>query len=143
MGSNITFTKAPTAAVTIDTTSVAEEYKNKLITIALSTTSPNQAGGAKETKIIDLLRITTQYVIKAYIVAESGLTAKEKKDRLKLIATGSGTDGGVITMTYDGDSIEGYIESITFLDESNDYPTSENTELARYTLTITFVKGTA
>jgi hypothetical protein len=134
---------------------VDEELKNKLITLTLATSTSTQSNGAKETKIVDLLRITKQYSIKAYITkvtdavsstnctsgGSTTLTAKQIKDLLKTIASGSGEDGGVITFSYDGDTIEGYIESLTFSDESKDYPSSPSNQIAKYEVAITFVKG--
>jgi len=155
MGSDISFSKG-SYKVNLYANSVAEEYKNKLITLTLATSTSTQSSGKKETKVVDLLRITQQYVIKAYITKvtdatsstddTSGgsitLTAKQIKDNLKTIATGAGEDGGVITFSYDGDTnIEGYIETLNFLDEAKDYPDNPSVEQVKYEVAITFVKG--
>jgi len=138
--SDITFTKGSNS-VSIEVNNVAEEFKNKLITLTLTTSGSNQSGGAKATKVVDLLRITQQYVIKGYITAEDGLTAKQKVNKLKLIANGSGENGGTTTMTYDGDSITGYIESITITKEADDSVNETSIQVVKYQLAITFVKG--
>jgi len=154
MGSNVKFTKGD-YSIGVETNRVDDEYKNKLITLTLATSTSNQSSGKKETKIVDLLRITNQYSIKGYITSVStansskkhdtggstAMTAKEIKDALKTIATGAGEDGGVITMTYESDSIEGYIESITFSDVAKDYPSSPSVEMVKYEVQIIFVKG--
>jgi len=122
--------------------SVNEEYKNKLIILSNSQTGPNQASGSKPTKILDLLRLTHQFVIKSVITAESGKTAKEVITNLKSIANGGGIAGGVITMTYDGDSYEGYLEKIIITKEADDSVDETSEQVRKYTLAITFVVGT-
>lgn len=154
--SNIKFEKGD-YKVTLLVNRVDEEHKNKLIVLTLATGTNTQAAGEEETKIVDLLRITHQYSIKAYITkvvdatsstddtsgGSTTLTAKQIKDNLKNIAAGAGENGGVVTMTYDGDSIEGYIESINFSEESTDYPDNPGIESIKYEVAIVFIRGTS
>jgi len=151
---DVRFTKGG-YSVGIETNSVSEEYTNKLIPLILAQSSTNQASGKKDTKIIDLLRITHQFVIKGYITniadatsatndtsgGSTSLTAKQIKDNLKTLATGAKTDGGEITMSYDGDDLEGYIEKIVVTNEAKDYPSSPSVDVLKYELAITFVVG--
>lgn len=137
---NIVFTKGSNS-VEVYVNSVSDEYSNKLITLTLATTETNQSSGAKTTKVVDLLRITRQFIIKAYLTDEDTETAKQIKDRLYLIATGSGEDGGEITMNYDGDDYKGYLEKITCTQEANDHNNMTNKELAKYELTLNFLVG--
>ena len=130
-------------SVELDADRVDEELKNKLITLTLATSTSNQASGVKNTKIVDLLRITEQYSIKAYITKSGSDSAKDIKDTLKLIAKGSNENGGVITMTYDGDSIEGYLESVVCTKMAKDHPDTETEEEVKYECQIVFVKGTS
>ncbi|MFW9872076.1 MAG: hypothetical protein ACFFG0_03165 [Candidatus Thorarchaeota archaeon] len=138
--SDITFSKG-SHSVDIECGSVSEEYKNKLITLPIPQSATNQSSGKKDTKIVDLLRITHQFVIKAYICATSTLTAKQVKDKLKLIANGAETNGGVVSMVYDGDTLYGYIESLAFTKKAMDSPTTESQEEVKYEAAITFVVG--
>lgn len=139
---DITFSKN-SHSVSLYCNSVSEEYSNRLITLSLTQSSTNQASGKKDTKIIDLLRITNQFIIKAMITTTSTLSAKEVKDELKLIANGAETDGGTISMTYDGDTLEGYIEKLTFTKNPNDsYDVkNKNMDEIKYECAITFVVG--
>jgi len=121
--------------------SVSEEYSNKLMILNIPQTAPNQASGAKKTKILDLLRITHQFVIKSVITEESSKTAKQIKNNLKSIANGGGIAGGVVTMTYDGDSYEGYLEKIVITKEADDSANETSEQVRKYTLAITFVVG--
>ena len=141
-------------SVSIPTDRVDEELKNKLITLTIATGTSSQSSGKKETKVVDLLRITHQYSIKGYITnvdtastayndtgGSSNLTAKEIKDNLKTIVEGGGQSGGVVTMTYESDSIEGYIESVVFTNVARDYPSTTTTDAVKYEVQIIFIKG--
>lgn len=132
-----------TYSVDLHSDNVNEEYTNKLITLVLAQTSRNQGSGKKQTKILDLLRITHQFVIRAYIAANSTKTAKEQKDDLKSIANGGGETGGVVSMVYDGDTYEGYLQKITMSKSSRDSPDTESESEIKYDLSITFVVGEA
>ena len=121
--------------------SVSEEFSNRLIVLKLPQSTTNQTSGKRDTKILDLLRITHQFIIKAYIAKNSTKSAKDQKDDLIAMANGAGTNGGVITMTFDGDSYEGYIEKIIATKESMDSPDTEADDEMKYILAITFVVG--
>jgi len=152
---NITISKGD-YSVTLYPTEIPEEYANKLTILPIPQTADNQSSGAKDTKILDLLRLTHSFVIKAYITPsatgnagktqDSGgsttLTAKECKEILKTIIQGAGADGGVCSLVYDSDTYEGYIEKCIFTEKAADDPSTRSSiEEARYEIALTFVEG--
>jgi len=139
---DITFSKG-SLSVGVYSDEVNEEYNNKLIVLSLAQTSSNQASGKKDTKILDLLRITHQFVIKAYFVKESTVTAKTQKTNLFSIANGGGTNGGTTSMVFDGDTYNGYIEKINCKTVADDSVNETSDQVRKYELTITFVVGVA
>jgi hypothetical protein len=140
--SDITFSKG-SFSVGVDADNVSEEYSNKLIVLSLSQTKNSQESGARTTKILDLLRITHQFVIRAYITSSSTQTAKQVKDDLFSVANGGGINGGVISMVYDGDTYTGYLERIVCVKEARDHPDTHSETEVQYNLTLTFVVGEA
>jgi len=128
-------------SVDLHADNVSEEYTNKLVVLSLPQTATNQASGKKDTKILDLLRITHQFVIKGYIAATATKTAKDIKNDLITLANGSGEAGGEITMTYDGDTYTGYLEKVVAIKESSDSPDDESTDEVKYSLALTFIVG--
>lgn len=141
--------------VTLYATDIAENYTNKLIMVPNVQTKENQENGVRPIKIVDLLRIVHQYVIKCYITGSEttdtspaklngvaqNLTPKEVKDYLKIIYNGGGINGGVSTLIYDGDSISGYMEKINVVEKSSDSPSDSIKDYARYEVALTFVEG--
>lgn len=141
--------------VTLYATDIAENYTNKLIMVPNVQTKENQQGGSKVVKIVDLLQIAHQYVIKCYITGSEttdtypaklngvpkSLTPKEVKDYLKVIYNGGEINGGVSTITYDGDTINGYIEKVNIVEKSADSPSDSIRDYARYEVALTFVEG--
>ncbi len=141
--------------VTLYSTNVAENYTNKLIMVPNVQTKEGQESGTKTLKIVDLLRIVHQFVIKCYIAGSSttdtyptklngvaqNLTAKEVKDYLKIIYNGGGINGGASTIIYDGDTYDGYLEKVNFVEVSSDSPSDSIKDYARYEVAITFVEG--
>lgn len=151
---DLRFTKG-SYSVGIYSDNVNEEYKNKLIVLSLPQSSANQTSGKKDTKILDLLKVTHQFVIKGYLTGtttatsstndtdggSTTLTAKQIKDNLITIANGAAQAGGTISMTYDGDTYTGYLESIVAIRNADDAPTSEPEDMIKYSLQLTFVVG--
>lgn len=129
--------------VTLYTDNIAQEYRNKLFPITPAQGADNQAGGPRDVKIVDLLRITHTYVIKCFIAGTDSKTAKTVKDELVSIAKGGGIAGGVTTLTYDGDSIDGYIEKFNITERSEDNPSDAIRDQARYEVALTFIEGVA
>jgi hypothetical protein len=140
MVNDIQFSKG-SLSVDLHADNVSEEFSNKLVILSIPQTSTNQSSGAKPTKILDLLRVTHQFVIRAYITKEGSESAKTIKDRLIQIANGAAENGGTITMTYDGDPYTGYLEKVVAIKEARDYPDEEGDSEIKYTLTLTFIKG--
>jgi hypothetical protein len=154
MTAEITFEKG-NYLMTVFSDTVAENLTNKLFYITPPQSKGNQGSGKKETKVVDLLRITHQFVIKGYICgsattdtypaklsgAAQDLTAKQVKDYLKNIAEGGETAGGTVTMTYDGDTYNGYIEKLNFVEKAIDSIETSIKDAVWYEVSVTFVKG--
>ena len=146
MTSEITFSKG-TYSVTIYGDINTENYSNKLFPITPAQSAANQALGPVDTKVVDLLRITHQLVMKGFLVGTSTVTAKTIKDNLINIFKGGGTAGGTVAMTYDGDTINGYIEKLSLIlkpyDEPDDWASSPSSygDVIRYEVAITFIAG--
>ncbi len=127
--------------VTIYAREVVDNLSNQLFPIKPPQTKNNQSSGPKDNKIIDLLRITREYLITGAIKGTDTQTAKQVKDELYSIGEGAGIDGGVVTLTYDGDTITGYIEKISAKEKAEDTPASEPVDYAKYEVQINFMKG--
>ena len=144
--SNIVISKG-SYSVEIQTISgTSENIKNvlKLIVGSGGTTEQNQADGPKDTRVVDLLRITEAYHIEGQITASSTKTAKQVKDDLRSIVLGGGTAGGEITLLYEDESISGYIEDLVIKKIGNDDVVGAGytgKDSAEYTVTVEFVKG--
>jgi len=142
MSNEITLTKGSTS-VTVYARRIAENYSNKLFLITPATSTKTHDVGHKDTRVVDLLRITHQLVLQCYITGSATKTAKQIKDDLVIIYDGGGINGGVSTMVYDGDSIKGYLEKLNFVEISADNPSTTIKDFAKYEVTITFVEGVA
>jgi len=129
--------------VTLYATDIAENFTNKIFIITGATSNDNQAGGPSSNKIVDLLRIVHQFVIKCYITGNATKTNKQIKDELVSIAEGAATAGGVVSLVYDGDTINGYIEKLNIVEKAADNPNTTDKEFARYEVALTFVEGTS
>ena len=133
-------------SVTLETIEVTESIKNILKVVAGKggQSEGNQASGPKNTIVVDLLRLTEAYHIEAYITANATYTAKQIKDQLRTIVKGGGINGGEITLTYEDENINGYIEDIVIKKSANDdvvgsgYTGKDSVE---YHVTLDFVKG--
>jgi len=139
---DITFTKG-SITVSLFTVQVDEDLSNKIFAITPPQTNSNQSEGPKDTKIVDLLRLTHTYHIRGEITPTSTQTAKKIKDNLLLIAKGANENGGEITMTYEGDSVKGYIEKVVVSKKSQDAAETyySDDDIGVYTATIDFIKG--
>ena len=148
MTNELIFSKG-TYSVTIYSSSVAEGYTNKIFLIAAPQSQANQADGRKTVKVVDLLRITHDIVVKGYVVGTSTKTAKEIKDELVSIFNGGGTNGGVVSLIYNGTTYSGYLEKLTITEESFDEPddfvtSKENyDDVVQYEVAVTFNEGEA
>lgn len=150
----------------IDAVEVSEDYTNKLIvTIPNILQESKQDGSLPDKKIIDLLWITHTFQIRGNIVGRAGTcsvlghndqttceadsgnwtsaakTAKQVKDEIITIFKGAETAGGSITMTYDGDTFNGYIEKMVVIEKTSDNPDSLTEDIAKYGIQITFIEG--
>lgn len=130
-------------SVTLYGDNIAENYVNKIFLITPAQSSANQASGVISTKVVDLLRVTHQIVIKGYLTGTDTKTNKQVKGDLVNIFKGAATAGGVTTLTYDTDAITGYIEKLTIIEKAIDNPATTDKELARYEIALTFVEGVA
>lgn len=128
-------------SLTVYAETIAENYSNKIFQITPAKTIANQSEGAETSKIVDLLRITHQMVIKGYITGTSEKTAKQVKSDLINIFKGGGINGGSATLEYDCDSFKGYIEKINIIEKPMDKPSNLPEEIVRYEVSITFLEG--
>lgn len=131
-------------SVTLFTTSVSDNFKNKLTAIAGVTSPAKSAEGVKDTKVVDLLRITHTFSLGGVITAETGKTAKEVKDDLISIIKGAGLNGGSpATLQLDGDTFNVYIEDCVFQKIFNDNAAENYTGLdsAEWNVNLTLVEG--
>ena len=140
MTSNITISKGG-ITVTVITNEVTEEDANKLMVLPIPQTSQNQSSGPKDTKIVDLLRITHTIVVKGYITPTDTLTAKEVKDNLRSLARGASTTGGPCSVVYDSDTYNMYIEKLIIAEKPTDYSDSSTPDIIKYEVAITLVEG--
>jgi len=159
MTNEITISKG-SYQVTLYGVNIAENYSNKIFVITPATSIANQSSGGEKSKIVDLLRITHQIVIKGYICGSDtsdsqpaklngvaqNLTAKQVKNYLVKIFDGGGISGGTATLTFDPggseeESFNGYIEKLTFVEVSEDAPSSSIKDAARYEVALTFAEG--
>jgi len=125
---------------TIYSVEITEDLSNKLSVITPPTGKQNQDGGAKPSKVVDLLRITRKFLIKGY------LTGNTDKAALINIIKGGGLKGGVVTFSYpdgaDATSFNVFIESSKIKQISTDEPDSASDDSIRYDIDITLVEGT-
>ena len=140
MVNELTFAKGG-KTVTVYTDTVAENFTNKIFIITPVQSAANQASGPKDNKIVDLLRIVHQFVIKGYIIGTADKTVKEVKEDLVSIYEGAGTTAGVITLTFDTDTYSGFIEKLNVVEKAEDSPATTIKDYARYEVAITFVEG--
>ncbi len=129
--------------VTLYSDNIVDNYTNKIFLITGATTNENQAAGPSDTKIVDLLRVVHQTVIKGFLTGSTTKTNKQVKEDLVSIFKGAATTGGVTTLTYDTDTINGYIEKLTVIEKAMDNPATTDKELARYEIALTFIEGTS
>ena len=142
---DVRFTKG-TYDVTVFTAKVTESVKNTLKKVAGKggQSKDNQSEGPKDTMIVDMLKIVNSYHIEAYLTKTDTKTAKQVKDDLKWIAEGAEVDGGEVTMYYEDDEIDGYIETLTIDKIYNDNLVDNSytsNDSAEYHITIEFIKG--
>jgi len=161
MVNDITISKG-SYSVTIYALEVNDNYTNKIFVITPAQGKSNQADGSKNAKIVDLLRVTHEIVIRGYITGTDSKTAKTVKQDLVNIWKGAATAGGTVSLTYDYNAkafgntsatntnpITGYIEKVNFKDVAMDEPSdlqsnpSNYTDVAKFEVSITFIEGTS
>jgi hypothetical protein len=141
MVSEITISKGA-YTVTIYSVEVTDNFTNKLFPITPPTGVSNQDAGPKDNKIVDLLRITQEInITQGYITGTDALTAKQVKDQLISMFKGADLKGGTCSITYDGDTLEGYIEKLAFTEKSSDEPTTAPTDFAKYVVQLNLIVG--
>ena len=159
MANEITLTKGG-ITVTIYVQEVNDNYSNKLFMITPTQSGDNQADGPKDSKSVDLLRVTHSMVIRAQIVGTASKTATQVKQDLVNLWKGAGTVAGEVSLTYDANAkafgniastanttINGYIEKVNFKEVSSDEPSDfvsskENyTHISKFEITLTFLEG--
>jgi hypothetical protein len=128
-----------------------ENFDNKLFVITPPQSPGNQDEGKKDTKIVDLLRITHTYKIKGYLTNDSsGKTAYQEKNDLAEMANGARTTGGAVSVNIDPENpdaeratISAYIEKLSISDKSMDIDSTKtySDDIVKYIIDITLVEG--
>lgn len=148
MTDNINISKG-SFSVDVETTDVTEGYTKKLILIKPPQSKTNQSTGPTDNIIVDLLIITRVLSIKGAITGTDTLTAKVVRDKLKSIYNGGEINGGVETITYDGETITGFMEKLVIIQGSKDEPSDFESnpekyqEVIKYDVSFDFVQGVA
>ena len=145
---NITISKGA-YSVEIGTDHVAEGFTKSIKPITPAQGKENQSSGPKDAIIVDLLMITRVLNIKGHITGTASKTAKVVRNELKSIYNGGGINGGVETLTYDGETIYGFMQKLTIvtepMDEPDDFESAKENyqEVLKYNVSFDFLEGTA
>lgn len=149
---NITIAKG-SYSVTIQTVEVDDNYSNNVINKIPTTTAPqNQSDGPSDRKIIDLLDITHELLVRGQITATSTKTAEDVRDDLISILKGAGVSAGsgnlYCTVTYGTHTYNMFIEKLAIKEVSSDYDPSSSTdekanytEVSKYDVQVTLIEG--
>ena len=125
--------------VTIYASSVDDSYDNKIFMITPPTGRQKQDAGPKDTKVVDMLRLTRTFKITGYILSNT-----VKSDLIKIIE-GAGVKGGSITLSYpdggDSTSFNVFIQNFSIKQVSSDEPTSPPDDMAKFEVSISLVRG--
>ena len=116
MTTNLTLAKGA-YSVTIPTITINETYKNRFNTLAFPTTKQKQELGPKDTKVMDMLKITHTLAIKGI------LTSATDRNNLISIFKGGGVSGQPATLTYDthpDTPLSVFVEDYTIVENSKD-----------------------
>ena len=130
--------------VSLFTSLATENLRNNVQIIPPVQTAQNQEEGAKDAKIVDLLRITETYVFRGMITKTDTKSAKEVKDELRTLAKGANVNGaGPVTLTYEDESLEGYITDLVIKKAVNDNTVVNYSgdDSAEYDVTVTITLG--
>jgi hypothetical protein len=130
--------------ITIYASKVVEKLRNRMFIFTPGTGRNNFEAGRKETRLINLLRVTHEININiGYICGTSTKSAKEVKDELKEVFEGA-SESGTITLEYSGDTYTGFIEDLTFGEYAKDFEDDGDfpEDSVRYELQMNFVVGT-
>jgi len=145
---NITIAKGA-YTVEIDTESIAEGFTKKITVITPAQGKENQSTGKQDTIGVDLLMITRVISVKGSLTGTASVTSKTVRDNLKAIYNGGGINGGVETLTYDGETIYGFMEKLTIttepMDEPSDFESAKQNyqEVVKYSVAFDFVESVA
>jgi len=131
---NITLTKG-SFSVIVHTVGITDNYDNKIQLIIPAQTKQKQDAGPKDTKVIDLLRITHEMVIQGILETES------ERDDLISIAKGANVTGTPITMTYNTHPDTPLNVFITKLMIKEDARNKSSASEMRYEVQITLIEG--
>lgn len=145
----------------IEVEKVDDNFLNNFFIIKPPQATNNQGDGPKEPKVVDLLRVTHQILVKGHLTSTATKTALEVKQDLVNIWKGAGATGGVVAFTYDENAsafgntsatntnpINGFIEKVNFadipMDEPADFDSSKENyqDISKFEVAITFIEGT-
>ena len=130
--------------ITLFTTNDTENLKNNLQKIPPIQPAGKQELGPKETKVVDLLRITETFVFGCVITKSGSTSAKTVKKNLQSLAKGAGVNGGTpATLYYEDETFSVYVEDLVIKKVKNDNAVENYSgdDAAEYMVTITLVKG--
>ena len=118
--------------VTLEATKVAEDEQNDLQEILIPRTKQTRASGPK-VKGGNFLKIRTTFTIDCLLDSTSTATARAQKATLKSI----NRSGLLVTLSYEGRSITGYIRKV-----SNVHVPTDEDEPSNYDIIIQFQEFT-
>ena len=152
---NITLSKG-SYSVTIQTVEVDDNYANKVIDKIPTVTPPqNQSSGHTNKKIIDLLDITHEILIRGEITPTASKTAEEIRDDLISMMDGAGVSAGSgsdlhITVTYGSNTYNMFMTKLAIKEKARDYSPGSDAleksnyqEVSKYTVQVTLIEGVA
>ena len=131
-------------SVTLFTKTSAENFKNTLTIIPGVVTPDNQATGVKDPTVVDLLRITHTLTFEAFITKTETKSAKQVKDDLVNIFNSGGVNSSPVTLSYEDDTFNVFIEDLVIKKINNDNVVATSytaNDAAEYNVTITVVEG--
>ena len=124
-------------SVTIQVEEISDDYSNQIKAIVIGTTKQKQELGATDNKIIDLLKITHQMVVRGILISST------ERNSLISIMKGAETFGGPATLTYVGypnSPLDVYVEKIMIIEKAIDKNADGSTQ-KKYEVQITLLEG--
>ena len=122
-------------SVTVQTNDYSDNYSNELKLIPQATTTQKQSEGPKPTKVINLLKITHEIVLKGYLISVT-----ERNDLIS-IYKGGGVNGSpcLVTITnYPNSPLSMYISKLLITQSAKD---RDSANQKMFDVQITLIEG--